>query len=851
MKIVKIFITGFRPFLHGNINSLDWDITKPISIICANNGIGKSSLLRELTPYPAISTNYLPTGKKVITIEHEHSVYVLTSDFTNKKAHSFLRDNVELNESGNTDIQQDLCKIHFGFIPKVQKLVNGLYDFCNIGRAERKQLFYELYPYQLSFIYDKFRKAQSKIREIISQRKLIATRKAELTLKLLDTNDYQELNKREKYFSQQMTEMNRIIIATTTELNLKSKLDENLDLSLSGLAYRIIDLYERFNVIYSEVRQFITTHNLEKLPEIADIISQIKLLEQQASTTTVNINELKDQINTLDFYRNNDVIKERADLTQNLQNIQTELNECIVYPDRPCEDNSQIVEDAYQQIINLLDQVNNFIEEGKVLRTNAEITDLQSQYSNTLAEGSGLSSRKQMLEKSLIELQERKETLITKLPPSSCIDETCPLRVSVTSLYNNVISNIELQQAQYTQVLQDLDKARQVAKQLNSDIVSSSSILPVLNQIMMIISSHDWSKYVLNDKDLITVLNDNRNQLTDRVHKILVNTREFEHQKEVTEELKRLTFKLKSLDQVSVPAQDVAEKLIDSLELKLSSQISLFTKLGLELKYNQQMQKDMTKILDHITSFYNAHNEFTEYVHNVLLKAEIEQLNITLACATEQHNKLATDIAAIQQLIDEQESLRDRLTNEIEPVYKKLTEQLNKYKLIEKALSPTSGIAAQRIIIFLNSLIRKINYILGSIWTYPMSLVPLSEVEECTFDFKVLINKRSELKDINMCSKGQKDIINLAFMLALCAQCKLGDIYPIQMDEVDAQFSEIHRTNLLHLIDDVLQKGWVSQLFMVNHYASLYSSFADSDVLCLSEEGIVVPAVYNTTAKIS
>ena len=106
MFIKRFELHLYKPLLHNNIKHLVVDDLTQETILVAPNGFGKSSTMRELTPYPACRTDYEKHGKKIIEIDHDRSYYILTSDFSKAGSpHSFIKDDVELNQSGTTEVQ--------------------------------------------------------------------------------------------------------------------------------------------------------------------------------------------------------------------------------------------------------------------------------------------------------------------------------------------------------------------------------------------------------------------------------------------------------------------------------------------------------------------------------------------------------------------------------------------------------------------------------------------------------------------------------------------------------------------------------------------------------------------------
>jgi DNA repair exonuclease SbcCD ATPase subunit len=113
------------------------------------------------------------------------------------------------------------------------------------------------------------------------------------------------------------------------------------------------------------------------------------------------------------------------------------------------------------------------------------------------------------------------------------------------------------------------------------------------------------------------------------------------------------------------------------------------------------------------------------------------------------------------------------------------------------------------------------------------------------FNFPIILHDKSGVKDCSMCSKGEQEMLNLAFALALCVHMSIGQKFPMRLDEVDSGFSAAHRDTLLGLLSTLLRQGLIRQLIIINHHSSLFSSFANAQIVCLNPEGIAVPKEYN------
>jgi DNA repair exonuclease SbcCD ATPase subunit len=113
------------------------------------------------------------------------------------------------------------------------------------------------------------------------------------------------------------------------------------------------------------------------------------------------------------------------------------------------------------------------------------------------------------------------------------------------------------------------------------------------------------------------------------------------------------------------------------------------------------------------------------------------------------------------------------------------------------------------------------------------------------YNIPISVYGSEPLKDISICSDGQKAIIDFAFTLAILETRGIGMLYPILLDELDANLSESHRANLVGLLGDIIREEKIREFFLVNHFATLSTAIPNCEMVCLSEEGISLPPVYN------
>jgi len=194
MNIKHIEVKGYQPLEHCGTDFISIESISDVMVFIGNNGSGKSKLLSEITPFPSTSTDYNDGGYKKIVFDHEGVGYETWSSFDGKKGtHSFIKDTVELNDSGTSQVQQELCATHLGITPIIKSVISGTVNICDMVKGARKQFMLACYPSDLTFILDHHRRISSEIKAVVSNLKLMNTKKAKLEESMVSEEIFKEL----------------------------------------------------------------------------------------------------------------------------------------------------------------------------------------------------------------------------------------------------------------------------------------------------------------------------------------------------------------------------------------------------------------------------------------------------------------------------------------------------------------------------------------------------------------------------------------------------------------------------------------------------------------------------------
>ena len=117
-----------------------------------------------------------------------------------------------------------------------------------------------------------------------------------------------------------------------------------------------------------------------------------------------------------------------------------------------------------------------------------------------------------------------------------------------------------------------------------------------------------------------------------------------------------------------------------------------------------------------------------------------------------------------------------------------------------------------------------------------MELICPTVGEDLDFTFPVKINDDGIVKDISICSKGQKEIIDLAIIIGICTYRKYAGMYPLKLDEMTSGLSGEHSARLFDYLGELFHQSNILQAFIVNHDPVMTTSYQDASYAVLSKD---------------
>ena len=170
---------------------------------------------------------------------------------------------------------------------------------------------------------------------------------------------------------------------------------------------------------------------------------------------------------------------------------------------------------------------------------------------------------------------------------------------------------------------------------------------------------------------------------------------------------------------------------------------------------------------------------------------------------------------------------------------------------VVKVMSPETGLLAKYLYQCITRITDLMTAYIGKIWGYQVKICPC-DVSDGDLDYRFpywIDNPEKKLADVSLGSKGQREVIDFVFVLAVYKALKL-DKYPLFIDELGSGFDEGHRASAVDFVSSQVDRGAHSQLLMVSHDAATHFQLTNADITVLDPSGISLPKVYNTNTTI-
>lgn len=849
MLIKKVDIEGYKLFESVNIKRLEVDFVAPIIVIIGTNGCGKSSFLSALTPYSQNKKVFSKIGRVGLEIEHDDKLFDVGVDYSEKYLYYFKEGGVNKNDSGNTGTHNHTVDEYFGYSNEIDKLMRMKYRMSSMRENERKELLMHFNPYDLSMVLAYQKKVSSTWRSIKNNIKMLSQRKSVLEDKTIPKDEMTRLNKEVERLKTEYDNYDKALLLGQNRLNyLKKELMSysdynfekiNIDWFSSELKTMVNSLR---NIWKSKKDVFIKGKFIkveEALKSIENIQREIGLLETQVQDKISKLNEYK-SYQQLDLEKE---IKPRKDRLEVIEKEMSSINDLLtVIPELSIDTYKELQVNYIPMIFQVIQNL--IRDKVKIFPTNSLNTfkshfhHLSYLMNNLINEIEQFKEQKEKLEDELIRLN--KDTY-----PNDCFSSSCNLRNTIDKRKRVITDQIVQIDKSLVKKERKINVYRKATKQLSLLIENSLLYKDEMEVFKGLHGSFSWIlSFLCNGKKLIDVLNTEINTILINSKKLLTEIENRCTFISLQEEKKNILFELLKLEDPKIPVNELINDIVGHLEKEVKSMqetyLVLISKLKTLIDY-EQSSKEYKTFYDKIIQLHKKYDIYQRYY---LIKVDCEIFEVVVNHLMKEKESIKDLLIKSEMLMKEQENIYLILYKEIIPTLEELIKKEKKYELIDGALNPNSGLPRKYLVGYLNGIINNANYILSQTWNYELQIVPLDKEGEVDFKFERVVNGE-KADDISLCSESQKDIIDIAWNLAMILTMGYGKKYPIYFDEIDKHFDEGHREKLISLFNSLIKNDNIRQLFLVNHHAALSSGLKNCQTICLSTNNISVPEVYN------
>lgn len=813
MRIERLELYGYKRLMLNNINLFVYTPTALHQLILGTNGSGKSSILFELSPLPAHSSNYTKEGYKDITLTHKGSTYRLISTFKNGK-HSFKKDEEELNPGGTQDVQRKLVEQHLGYTKELHELLIGKRKFTLMAPIERRKWITALSSNDYTWPLALFKKLSSSARDSQGASKHLKARLGQETQNLRALSDMDGLEERASQLHQ---ELNLLLSARVPNLPAYERLVERVDMLLQQVEQHSTNVV-KLQTAMPKGRRY------KRLSDVSDDVSRT---ESEVASTQTLLDRFTTEYSELELMLNE--LHADANLTpENIENHIFELENEIglrkpnLQLFKDLTEPREIQRDSQQ----VLDEV---IELFKLLPDNSD-----RRYSReTLQQAKDrIAVHRANIDKGTAKLA----ALQAKISHiQSARDTQCPkcLYVWREGFSEKELNQLEEWVSEHTKIVE----AEQAAIVREEKFIEESEHYAGLYvRFRGFVSSYPrmrplWD-YVLENK----LLTDRPNE---QIHVLFTWQKDVDLSCEIDAYQRKLTHVM----EVSEKQQQLGEQVhFTQRMMKLHDEIEATTgrlqSLKAESKDIRTYRDRLLKLEDGVAALERTLRE----LHQLQSQLTDGLRNRHIDEVVRQHQ---TDLAMIQRQLTEKATL-EGIVRDLESSHREVEMDYQVLDMLATALSPTEGLIAEQLTGFISVLTAQLNSIIASVWTYDMLVLPCGlDSGELDYKFPLQVRTADNIsRDIDEGSTAQQEIINFAFQLTVMLYMELSD-YPLYLDEPGPGFDEQHRANMMGFIKQLMDSGQHSQLFMISHYASNHGAFTSAQVLVLDSSNIAIPGDHN------
>ena len=816
MKYLKIQLKGYKFLSLNNISLITITPESKFHWILGSNGSGKSSLQREISPLAANHAHYTAEGYKHVKIEKDGDIYDLKSVFGGpKRLYSFVKNGVELNDGHTSTVFNNLVLQHFAITKEIHEFSLGLRKFTQMSPVDKKNWITKLSDVDYTYALKYFQKLTSVYRDVVGSIKTDHERLLEAKAKMVGVETVNLLKSELELLKQKSL----FLIEVTPNPRDPRDLNTEKKRKIENSFFEIDKFYRQ---VMSKNKQFLP------LPDKDLLTNEIAALESQVNSMLVTSETVFKEFETVSTELSNYLKVQNLnhkELTESViakaTQIETLKNELSYGFTTQCKDAKSLFHTWLSELELVIPYL---VADPEGYFTGDNYNAVKAEIERNQESHKTLESN---LSKSRVDLEaitNHSHHAAVKCPV--CFHEWMPGKrdTDIVKLQNYIEHN----QKTYDEISEKLNKLYKELERFEN----FKKGLQYLNDFIWKYEAFKPFWEFVKASNIHTKNPETINSLAFQFQTsidTMITVMDLEESIRVDNN--NLTI-LKSTNITSVKMlEDRKETLEKQLNNLYETRNELMEKLKV-LKAKAQFRTTLEKIQTDIKHFQKLWVETAKTDFDYKSRELLGQLLIETNTTIMQHEKT---IRTAELQNSQIEMLEENLA--------KSTELAKAYKAAVDELSPSKGLIAKGLTGFINHFVKMVNSIIEKVWLYPMSLTPIlpNEEDDINLDYKFKVSvKGEEVPDISECSTGQKEIIDLAIKVVALAFLRL-DHGPLFLDEFGANMDVAHKAAAFKMISELLSQSNFSQIYMISHFESSFSSNLDADITVLCPANIQIP----------
>lgn len=823
MVIEELTLYKFNRFKLLGIDKMTYTPKSVYQLFTGKNGIGKSSLLYEISPLPCESTDLAEEGYKEIKLNHRGKKYTIKYTMERKLNCSFICNGEELNLGRTISAQRNLIWEHFQYDDNIHDVLAGNTLLTNMSPQVRREWFMRMSKSDMNYaiaLYNRIRTAERDIRGAIklNNQRLVAEQ-AKLP-------SPEEVDYTKRLTAELKQELNHLLPFTEQYLEDKRQVLIDLGNNIRTLSEQIIDY--KYNLVYKDMKE-------------AGVLKQFaEQLKWKQDTCTNDYHKALNQLVELqDIYNRNKSITEKPlseidDEIKHVKEVIEQASSKYHAMDMEVGDN---VEEQLQQFERCSLQVKPILErlprnyfETDEPRYTREVKDgLQDKLSSEKERCVKLENQINYLERELLNIQD-----IHNVECPSCRHTFKP---GVNACRLTELENELKEKRQQLDLAKGSVEALQIAFQKQTfyftclkELSQCREQYPELRMLFKHLGNSE--QFHRHPASLIYLFNPYHEAL------VLKQTQEhYEQELKKLEEsrIRRVAAEGSDNEYILKTMRDL-EIQVEKLQLEMTQRQKECGEVNRILKDHELFNTRLDELNHLLTSYRQTTVDYIRYQNNKTVQRLI----------SEKQNVLATSEIRLNQLTQS-----ETIIKQLEETKIQLTEEHKALQVLTTLLSPTDGLIAETMMGFLHQFLNEMANVVEHIWSYGMR--PYMELTEDGVDldyrFKVDIEGvDSPVKDVSRLSRGQKEIMDFVFKLLLMQHLDLQD-YPLFMDEIGGSFDPYHRDKLYKYIKLLAESNQTQQVFIISHIAQSHDALQNADKCVLDRDAILIDETVNQVLK--